>query len=85
MIFISTVLILLVGVAVWKSTKREGFEDAYNEESCLALAKKNDERITNIKKKLQGALDIQSDVSNLKTQCDVITQNISKTIEMCQK
>ncbi len=77
-------LLLLVAFTIWKSTKREGLEDSYNEQTCLALARNNDERIKNMKTKLQEALDIQSDVSNLKSQCNVITQNISKTIEMCK-
>ena len=82
---ITLVLIFVVLYTVWKTYHREGLEDSYNEQTCISLAQKNEQRIKDLQQKIQGAASILTEVDNLKAQCDAITQNISKTIEMCQK
>ena len=82
---VTLVLLFVVMFTVWKSYYREGLEDSYNEQSCISLAQKNEQRIKDIQAKIKGASSILNEVENLKTQCDAMTNNISKTIEMCQK
>jgi peptidoglycan hydrolase CwlO-like protein len=82
---VTLVLIFVVLYTVWKSYYREGLDDSYNEQSCISLAQKNEKRIIDLQAKIKGASSILSEVDNLKAQCDAMTQNISKTIEMCQK
>jgi hypothetical protein len=84
-VLISVALLSMIVFSIWKSRLREGAENGYDENTCITLAQKNEARINEIKSTLQDALDIQLEVRNLKIRCDGMTENISKTIEVCQK
>jgi len=76
-------LLLLLGLHFWK--RKEGYE-AYDDKSCLTLAKKNQTNLDSLKKDMDKILALQTKIDTLsasnnsnKSQLKSLTDQVYKT------
>ena len=66
------------------SNKVESYED-YNEQTCLTLAKKNDDNITSLQNDMKTLLDLQNQVNTLKSTSDANTKQLNALANQVNK
>ena len=84
MYIIIIVLSILIALHFLSKTTIENYE-AYDENTCLTLAKKNDDNITSLQNDVKTLLALQNQVNSLQGTSDANTKQLSTIVDQVYK
>ena len=77
-------IVLLLALLFYNLWKKEGYEN-YDEQSCLALAKKNQANLDSLKKDVDAILALQTKVQTLQNTTDANSKQLKSLVDQVYK